>query len=179
MNRWGEWLVAASITIAAISLYLWWNARESYKTQLQAIERVLAPASGRLLRVVGYHEGHFQELKWTENRRTLVIYLSPTCRHCESNMGLWTQLVRHAREKGAGVFLVCLEDSLEDAYIQRLGVGRSELFLGIDGTAEATLRLDVVPQTLVLSPEGAVIEAKVGVLDAGDVRRLGERIAGQ
>ena len=94
MNRWGEWLVAASLTIAASSLYLWWSARESYKTQLQAIERVLGAAPGRVLRVAGYHEGRFQQLEWDKNRKTVVIYLSPTCRHSESNMGLWMQLVR-------------------------------------------------------------------------------------
>jgi len=101
-------------------------------------------------------------------RGSLIVGLSPSCGVCAQNRAAWTRVSAHARTRGAQI-----------VWVSRDGVPGLVEFVApaslSDGLiAEPThptylqLRLNLVPQTLVVSATGIVEYARTGLLRDGD-----------
>lgn len=126
-------------------------------TRLPAIEG--SNAEGNKIRV-GYER---------ETRRTLLLVYSPQCGSCTENMPVWHTLLRRADRDSVRIVGLSILASGAIDYARKHDLNGIETLTEISPKVRTAYRLNLTPQTILISPDGVVEKVWSGVL--GDEER--------
>lgn len=182
-NR-SNWLtIALLVVVALMSVEIVWLARENrgLKTSLAVATRTFVPLSGndRLPRLSGIGlDGEPVALAYGPDApRTLLLWFSPRCDVCETNLEYWNELL--ARHGGPALRFVGLCAGSEDearAFVAAHAL-RFPVLPVTDSRLVDAYRGHVQPQTVLVSGDGVVLQAWPGALDATTRREVEDAIA--
>ena len=102
-----------------------------------------------------------------EERRTVLLFLSPDCRYCDAQMPYWRELVDHADRERFRIVSVVRDSENSDEVQRYLAEGGIATLPTAFASAElrASLKLSSTPLTLVIDAEGIVERTWLGVWD--------------
>lgn len=182
-NR-SDWLMIALLAVVVLmSVEIVWLVRQNGELErsLAAATRAFVPLGGddRLPRLSGVGlDGEPLTLAYGPGApRTLLLWFSPACDVCEGNLEFWNELL--ARHGGPELRFFGLCGGTDDE--ARAFVAAHDLRVPVlpvtDGRLVDAYRGHVLPQTVLVSGDGVVLQAWPGALDAMTRREVEDAIA--
>lgn len=160
-------LVALGISLLA-NVYQFWSFRQ--KLSITHADAMLMPSAGAKL--TGLHllnlDGRVPDLKLDPNELPVVIYiLSPTCKWCEMN---WTNVNSLATQLNGKYRFIGVSSTGRDlrTYVDAHHPVFPVYYVD-PNSASSSIPLNVTPQTLVFSQEGAFLRGWDGIY-TGDTK---------
>jgi hypothetical protein len=108
----------------------------------------------------------------TDNRKTLLLIFSTTCRVCDQNWSAWQSVVRSIVGRPYRVVYANIHSLLTYPYVVRHNFTDGIVFAEIDPRISIELHLEVTPLSILLAPDGTVEKVWPGLLEGGDLAEV-------
>lgn len=134
----------------------------------------LAPNSKEKVNPVG-KTVPLEKVNWKENKRTLVLYLSDTCRFCTESGPFYQKLVEKNSDDKIKLVTV-LPQSVDEGkqYLEKLGVGIKD----VHSSSLASIGVRSTPTLLLVNEDGIISEMWIGKLSNDKEEELLKRLFG-
>ncbi|MFC1475378.1 peroxiredoxin family protein [Candidatus Zixiibacteriota bacterium] len=97
--------------------------------------------------------------------QTLLFWFAPTCSSCEDNIGFWNRLYAADSTKNTRYVGMCISQATE----ARAFIAEHEIKFPVISTDDRHLiesyQGNVLPQTVLISPEGTIVDVWPGAID--------------
>jgi peroxiredoxin len=96
---------------------------------------------------------------------TIIFWFSPGCHSCDVNIGFWTELYQKYQNENLRFFGLCVSGPEETRkFIKEFGISFPVIMMS-DPILVESYKGNVIPQTLLIDPEGKVKGAWPGPLE--------------
>lgn len=161
-------LAGLGVAMFATNLALVRKNRE-LRTQLDAKLASLEVKPGTVLPPIQGTdaEGRKLTVAWDGRRDSLLMIFSTMCPFCEENWPNWVSLTQKADLRRVNTVLVDLFGNATEGFLQVHGVSKLPL-VHVDPAFVVSYNVRFVPETVLVGPDGRVIQVWAGVLQRAD-----------
>lgn len=177
MSNWKTWLLVIALATTALLAISLRQVRLKHAADVATLKRGLTVQAGRTIySMEGSRRNQPLSIKWPDKNAALVLYFSPSCHYCEENWPNWDGLLREARLRKLRVVLTSRGGPPEEEFVRTHDIHEDETLFQLSESTIDSMRLDAAPSTILMSPQGVVLKAEVGVLSAEEVKTFKRHI---
>jgi hypothetical protein len=166
----------ATVTILTVLLIFSAGLNVLLSRELQRAQRTpsRAPATGTLVPALAGRtpEGHPLTISFDRQLPTVLYYFSAECGWCERNWANVDAMRAETQERYR--FIGIAATARVPAYMENTAIPLT-IVTGLDATTRAAYRFSGTPHTVVVGPDGRVIDSWLGAWDGAQARAVSAR----
>ncbi len=104
-------------------------------------------------------------LERNAKRYVFVVVFSSQCQGCERDADFWKLAAREAEKKNVAMYLLSIDSDINDVrkFVDSFGLTNIPVVYDRHGEANSNLKINIVPQYVLLTGEGRVLDRWVGL----------------